>query len=160
MDWVAFAMLGGCGDQGSDVGRDAGGPEDAEQVDELVDARPVRDHAGLHHRLLEVHAPALGAHAVGDAGPHGVAVVVLEEAVEPVAGDDRVQVVRQDDERVDLERIFAAGACDRVAKRVDMIDEQRLFSIEQIDGEEPASARNEGAAIVGHGAEAITSTNP
>ena len=56
----------------------------------------------------------------------------------------------QHDESVDVERIFAARAGNRVAQRVDVIDKKRRSLLQQVDGEEPASARDEGAAIFRH----------
>jgi len=63
---------------------------------------------------------------------------------------DRVHVVRQHDESVDFEGILVARAGDRLAKRFDMVDEKRLPPLQQVDGEKPASARDEDAAIIRH----------
>ena len=64
---------------------------------------------------------------------------------------DGVNVVRQHDESVDFEGILGARAGDRLAKPVDVVDEEGLSPFKQIGGEEPASARNEGATIIRHG---------
>ncbi len=62
-----------------------------------------------------------------------------------------MQMIGQHDEGVDRERVGTAGGGDRLAQGRDMVDEQRLPALQQIDGEEPAPARDERATIVGHG---------
>src|SRR5260221_9244808 len=61
-----------------------------------------------------------------------------------------MQMIRQDDNGIDIERIALSRLGDGVPKRIDMIDKQSLPPLQQIDGEEPASAWNERAAIVRH----------
>src|SRR5437899_8728820 len=59
-------------------------------------------------------------------------------------------MIGQHDERVDRPRTALPRPGDRLAQRSDMVDEQGLPRLQQIDGEEPAAARNERATIVWH----------
>jgi hypothetical protein len=63
---------------------------------------------------------------------------------------DRVNVIRQDDNGVDLERIVAPRVGNRAAQRVDVIDELRFAPFQQIDSKEQRSTGNAGAAIIWH----------
>src|SRR5882757_420298 len=58
---------------------------------------------------------------------------------------DRVQMIWQHDERVDREGVVSPRYGNGFAQMRDLIDEQRFPSLQQIDREEPAAARNEGA---------------
>jgi hypothetical protein len=53
-----------------------------------------------------------------------------------------MQVIRQNHERIDRERVTSAGCRDRVSQNVDLLDQQGLASIEQIHREEPATSGN------------------
>lgn len=70
---------------------------------------------------------------------------------------DRVQMIRQDDDCIDrcIDRKVMARARrrHRLAQAGDVIDEQGFPPLQQVDREEPASARNERATIIRHGAE-------
>jgi hypothetical protein len=61
-----------------------------------------------------------------------------------------MQMIRQYNERVDVEGISLARLSRRFAQRVNLVDEKRFSAIEHIDGEEPAPAGNERAAIIRH----------
>jgi hypothetical protein len=64
---------------------------------------------------------------------------------------DRMQVIWQDDERIDGEGMILPGRSDGLAQGGDMVDEQGPPSLQQIDcEEEEAPARNERAMIVRH----------
>jgi hypothetical protein len=67
-----------------------------------------------------------------------------------------VHVVGQHDEGVYFERIPVARAGDRLAKQINMVDQKRCFPFQQVDGEEPASTRDEGSAIIRHARDGIT----
>jgi hypothetical protein len=60
-------------------------------------------------------------------------------------------MVGQDHERVDVEGVVPARLRNGIAQRIDPLGEQTAAAVEQIGGEEPASARDEGATVVGHG---------
>jgi hypothetical protein len=62
----------------------------------------------------------------------------------------RVEMVRQHDDRIDMERVTRACPPRSFTQRIDFVDEEAAPTIEQRDGEEPASSRDEGAAVVGH----------
>src|ERR1700742_2797902 len=63
---------------------------------------------------------------------------------------DRMDVIGQDDKRINLERIVFSRPGDGVAQRLDMIDKKRSPPLQQIYGEEPTSTGDKGAAIVRH----------
>ena len=63
---------------------------------------------------------------------------------------DRMQVIGQHHECVDGEWMTLASRGNGCAQGFDLIDEQGLATIQQIDREEPASAGNERATIIGH----------
>lgn len=61
-----------------------------------------------------------------------------------------MQVIGQHDECGDLESMGLPRAGDRFAQRFDMVNKQRLAPLQDVDREEPASSRNECAAIIRH----------
>ena len=63
---------------------------------------------------------------------------------------DRMDVIGQDDDGIDRKRIAFARLAHGYTEIIDMLDEQGAPALQQIDREEPASARNEGTAIVRH----------
>jgi len=69
--------------------------KDAEVVDELAHPRPVVVEAELQRHFLEVHRPAFDAPGVGDVAPDRVLESGGHHAVEAVAGDYRVPVIRR-----------------------------------------------------------------
>jgi hypothetical protein len=58
-------------------------------------------------------------------------------------GHDNVNVVRQDHDRIDHERMRCASLLDGRAERLDVVDQRRRGSIRERDGEEERAARNE-----------------
>jgi len=71
---------------------------------------------------------------------------------------DRMQMIGQHDECADREGMALAGRGDRLTQGRDMIDQQGLLPLQQVDGEEPASARNERATIIRHETQDSTNT--
>ena len=61
-----------------------------------------------------------------------------------------MDMIWQNDERVDRARVVLPRPGDRLAQRRDMVDEYGLPPLQQINREEPAAARNERATIVWH----------
>jgi len=61
-----------------------------------------------------------------------------------------MKMVRQNDEGVDGEGPIAPRGRDREPQKLDAFDQQNLLPFQQIDGEEPTAARDEGATIIGH----------
>src|SRR6266702_5258483 len=82
-----------------------------------------------------------------------------EIAVAGRQGPDRMQMIGQDDERVDVEGMTMTCRGDRIAQGRDMVDEQALLPLQQVDREEEASARDECATIIGHVRENSTSNS-
>src|SRR5690242_5326142 len=70
--------------------------------------------------------------------------------VVPRQGPDRMKVVWQHHERVDVKREALARVCGGLAESIDLVSQEGAAAIEQIDGKEPAASRNKGAAIVRH----------
>src|SRR5258707_1315257 len=62
----------------------------------------------------------------------------------------RVKMIRQDNDGIDIEGIFLPRRGNGRSQYLDVIDKQRLPSLQQIDSEEPASAGDECAAIIRH----------
>jgi hypothetical protein len=62
-----------------------------------------------------------------------------------------VDVIRQDHHGVDRKRMARLRDARRVAQRVDMVRQKAALPVQQVDGEEPASAGHEGTAIIWHG---------
>ncbi len=60
-------------------------------------------------------------------------------------------MIGQHDHRVDRKVMARARRRYRLSQRRDMVDEQALPPLQQVDREEPASARNERATIIRHG---------
>nr|WP_244562437.1 hypothetical protein [Bradyrhizobium lablabi] len=67
-------------------------------------------------------------------------------------------MIGQHDERVDRKGMALASSGDRIAKGRDMVDKQGLPPMQQVDREEPASARHECATIIRHEAQDSTVT--
>lgn len=63
---------------------------------------------------------------------------------------DRMDMIRQDNDSVDDKRMVQARCGNRLPQCLNVIDKQRLPPLKQIDGEEPASTRDEGATIIWH----------
>ena len=63
---------------------------------------------------------------------------------------DRMQVIGQHHDCVDGECMTLACRGNGCAQGLDLIDEQGLATVQQVDGEEPASAGNERATIIRH----------
>ncbi len=61
-----------------------------------------------------------------------------------------MHVIRQNDKRVDLEGIALPHMRDRLAQRVDAVDQKRPPPLQQVDSEKPASAGDKGTAIIRH----------
>jgi hypothetical protein len=61
-----------------------------------------------------------------------------------------MQMIGQHDERVDRKGMVFARDGNRLAQERDMIDEQGFPSLQQVDGEEPAAARNKRSTIIWH----------
>ena len=61
-----------------------------------------------------------------------------------------MQMIGQHDERVDREGMVFARDGNRLAQERDMIDEQGFLSLQQVDREEPAAARNQRTTIIWH----------
>ena len=59
-------------------------------------------------------------------------------------------MVGQHDECVDGEGMISAHVVATASRKHAMVDEQGLLPLQQIDREEEASARNEGATIIRH----------
>jgi hypothetical protein len=64
----------------------------------------------------------------------------------------RMEMIRQHDNGVDLKRVLLTHRRDCAPQSFDVISQQRLTSVQEINGEKPASARNERATIIWHGA--------
>ena len=77
-----------------DVGRYPRRAENTEYVDEFPDTGQVVHHAGIHDAFLEVDPPALRSRAACKLSADRVSIVSLHNAVEPVAGNHGVQVIR------------------------------------------------------------------
>src|SRR5260370_18483665 len=82
-----------------------------------------------------------------------------EIAVAGRQGPDRMQMIGQDDECVDVEGMAMTCRGDRITQGRNMVDEQGLLPLQQVDREEEASARDECATIVGHVRENSTSNS-
>ena len=63
---------------------------------------------------------------------------------------DRMQVIGQHHDCVDGECMTLACRGNGCAQGLDLIDEQGLATVQQVDGEEPASAGNERATVAQH----------
>jgi hypothetical protein len=61
-----------------------------------------------------------------------------------------MQMIGQHDECVCREWMISSRRRDRLAPARDMVDEQGLLPLQQIDREEEAPARNEGATVIRH----------
>src|SRR5258708_16193326 len=61
-----------------------------------------------------------------------------------------MDMIRQHDNGINYERIAFARSLHAIAQSIDMFNEQCFPSLQQINREEPAAARNEGATIVWH----------
>ena len=96
-----------------------------------LERRPARNHRAGEHRL--------------DAAP-------TEREISIAIGqrEDCVEVVRQDDDRVDLERAFSPHRAESPAQRVDRRREQRRSTISKCHGKEERSTRDEIAAVTYH----------
>jgi hypothetical protein len=66
-----------------------------------------------------------------------------------------MKVVRQDDNRRNVERLDLSRFVECVSQLVDVIDEKTATPFQEIDSEEPASAGDEGSAIVRHAASVL-----
>jgi hypothetical protein len=62
----------------------------------------------------------------------------------------RVKMIRQDNDGINIEGIFSPRRGNGRSQYLDVIDKQRLPSLQQIDSEEPASTGDECAAIIRH----------
>jgi hypothetical protein len=65
-------------------------------------------------------------------------------------GPYSVHVIRQHNERVDVKRTALQRPFSGGTQQFDLVGQQAAAPVEQIDGEEPAAARNERAAIIRH----------
>ena len=63
---------------------------------------------------------------------------------------DGMQMVGQYHEGIDREGMVLACYGNGLAQALDEIDEQGFLPLQQVDGEEPAATRNEGATIIRH----------
>jgi len=63
---------------------------------------------------------------------------------------DCMEVIRENDERVDSEWIVLPGCSDRLTQSNDVIDQQGLPPIQQIGGEEPTPAWDKCATVIRH----------
>lgn len=63
---------------------------------------------------------------------------------------DRMEMIREDDERVYRERKLPACKSNGLSQHLDVIHKRFFAPIEQVDCEEPASAGNECATIIWH----------
>ena len=61
-----------------------------------------------------------------------------------------MQVVGQNDDRIDGERVFALYFGERVAQQIDVIGEQIELAIQQVDGEEICACGHPASSVVGH----------
>jgi hypothetical protein len=61
-----------------------------------------------------------------------------------------MNVIRQHNDGVDLEGVVAPRIGNGAAQSIDVIDEQSVPPFQQVDGEEPRSTWNAGAAIIWH----------
>jgi hypothetical protein len=61
-----------------------------------------------------------------------------------------MQMIRQNHKGIDLEGMALASCANRGSQTFDLLSQESLPSIEQVDREEPASPRNECAAVIGH----------
>src|ERR1700731_1168104 len=65
---------------------------------------------------------------------------------------DRMQMVRQDDDGLNVERMAPPNIAERLAQEVDGIDEKTQAALSQIGREEKAAAADEVSPIVRHSA--------
>ena len=63
---------------------------------------------------------------------------------------DRMQMVRQDDDGLDVERMAPPNIAERLAQEVDVIDEKTQAALSQIGREEKAAAADKVSPIVRH----------
>jgi hypothetical protein len=63
---------------------------------------------------------------------------------------DRMQMIRQDDDGFDVERMAAPNITERLAQEIDVIDEKTQAPLSQIGREEKAAAADEVSPIVCH----------
>ena len=61
-----------------------------------------------------------------------------------------MEVIRQDHHRIDLEGKPLLRVADRIAKAIDVFDQQATFAVDKIDREKVGAAWDECATIVGH----------
>ncbi|CCD91264.1 hypothetical protein BRAO375_1440002 [Bradyrhizobium sp. ORS 375] len=65
-----------------------------------------------------------------------------------------MEMIRHDDEGIDLERVTLPRRSNGRTQEIDVLDQQTKTPIEEVYGEKPTAAWNECATIVGHGLEA------
>jgi len=103
----------------------------------------------LATRLSEIHSPVASLRENAD--------LISRQRVAKSASalgqrPDRVEMVRQHDDRIDCERVMPARLAKRGTEPIDVLRQQPQSPLRQIDGEEEAAPSSEVATIAGHAA--------